>query len=394
MLSSYSGDDSEESRAKVQELKVALEDAKENLEETQYDRYITDQQKLLDDLYQEYSEILNTRLDNIDALMSDMITEINTNASTISTALNIEAANVGTVLSDKMDSIWNDGGKAKSVVAMYGDDYKTKSTTTNTTLNSIKLGIDSMIKILDKDAKKEVNENKTSSSSEKNPITNATQTVASKTETPKTETKTIQVGGKINAGNAQIYDYVGDTSGERQYYGNDPIYTVLDERNGYLKVRYHKLSSGVTGWFKKSDVKAYATGKKNFTDDEIAWTQDGGREFIVRPSDGAILTPVAKGDSVLTSAATNNIWNMANSPAEFIRDNLSFGAANIPNNSTIQSSCIQNFENITFSMPNVHSYNELISEMQKDKNFEKLILSMTVDQIAGKSRLAKGKSIR
>jgi hypothetical protein len=45
-------------------------------------------------------------------------------------------------------------------------------------------------------------------------------------------------------------------------------------------------------------------------------------------------------------------------------------------------------------MPNVHGYNDLLKEMQRDPKFEKLILSMTIDQIAGKSSLAKGKSIR
>ena len=70
----------------------------------------------------------------------------------------------------------------------------------------------------------------------------------------------IKVGGLINAGKAQIYDYAGDKSGERQYFLNDPIYKVLDEKNGYLLTRWHKLNTGYTGWFKKSDVKAYAKG--------------------------------------------------------------------------------------------------------------------------------------
>ena len=70
----------------------------------------------------------------------------------------------------------------------------------------------------------------------------------------------IKVGGLINAGKAQIYDYAGDESGERQYFSNDPIYKVLDEKNGYLLTRWHKLNTGYTGWFKKSDVKAYAKG--------------------------------------------------------------------------------------------------------------------------------------
>lgn len=72
--------------------------------------------------------------------------------------------------------------------------------------------------------------------------------------------KVIKVGGLINAGTAPIYDYAGDTSGSSQYYSNDPIYKVIEEYNGYLLTRWHKLSSGYSGWFKKSDVKAYAKG--------------------------------------------------------------------------------------------------------------------------------------
>lgn len=75
-----------------------------------------------------------------------------------------------------------------------------------------------------------------------------------------TGTKTISVGGKINASGAQIYDYAGDTSGEHQYFSSDPIYKVLKENGDWIQVRHHKLSSGITGWFKKSDVTAMNTG--------------------------------------------------------------------------------------------------------------------------------------
>ena len=75
-----------------------------------------------------------------------------------------------------------------------------------------------------------------------------------------TGTKTISVGGKVNAGSAQIYDYAGDTSGERQYFRSDPIYQVLKDQGDWIQVRHHKLSSGITGWFKKSDVTAMNTG--------------------------------------------------------------------------------------------------------------------------------------
>lgn len=75
-----------------------------------------------------------------------------------------------------------------------------------------------------------------------------------------TGAKTISVGGKVNAGSAQIYDYAGDTSGERQYFSSDPVYKVLKDNGDWIQVRHHKLSSGITGWFKKSDVTAMNTG--------------------------------------------------------------------------------------------------------------------------------------
>jgi hypothetical protein len=262
-----------------------------------------------------------------------------------------------------------------------------------------------MITQLNSIAKTNVESASTSSASNKNETASGGNTTGGSssgntgnkpaTTTPTTtNNKTIKVGGKINAGSAPIYDYAGDTSGERQLYRNDPIYTVISEKNGYLLTRWHKLSSGYTGWFKKTDVKAYATGKKNFLGNEAAWTQDGGQEFIVRPSDGAILTPIARGDSVLSANASRNIWNMANSPSEFIRDNLSIGSSNIPNNSNAQNNYTQHLDKVVFNLPNVKNYDELLSAMQKDKNFENLILSMSIDRLAGKSSLAKGKSIR
>jgi hypothetical protein len=70
---------------------------------------------------------------------------------------------------------------------------------------------------------------------------------------------TIGIGSRINASGAKISEYAGGP-GYNQYYGADPIYNVIGESGNYWMVRYHKLSSGISGWFKKSDVTAYQTG--------------------------------------------------------------------------------------------------------------------------------------
>lgn len=80
-----------------------------------------------------------------------------------------------------------------------------------------------------------------------------------KEEKTSTSKKQISVGGKINAGNAKIYDEI-DSKGRHQYFDEDPIYTVLKQDGNWIQVRHHSLKKGVSGWFRKGDVSAYDTG--------------------------------------------------------------------------------------------------------------------------------------
>ena len=76
------------------------------MQDTQYDRYISEQKKLLSDLSDKYKETLNARLDNIDALVADMITKSNENKESINQTLQTEADKVGYTISDEMSKIW------------------------------------------------------------------------------------------------------------------------------------------------------------------------------------------------------------------------------------------------------------------------------------------------
>lgn len=393
-MAAYQGDASEETKAKIQQIKVDLEEAKSDLEETEYEQYISDQQKMLDDLYTDYETILNQRLDDIDALIADMISEINNNASTIGATIESQADKVGYTLSESMNTIWLSGnGSISNVITMYGTKFDTALTTTNTALGYINTNIQNMIAQLNKIAGTKIKAaGASSAATEKPKPTPAPAPAPQPQQNP--QPKQVTVGGMINAGGARIYADSYGNGGGRQTFGNDPIYTVLQERNGYVLTRWHKLSSGYTGWFKKSDVSAYAIGAKNIRNNEMAWTQENGSEMIMRPSDGAILTPLAKNDSVLTSAASSNIWNMANNPSNFIKDNLDFDKIDTGANVGNKTTYTQNLGKVVFNLPNVKNYDELLKSMQHDKNFERLIMSMTIDPIVGKSSLAKGKAIR
>lgn len=389
-LSAFRNDDSEESQAKIQEITDELEKARQDLADTEYDKYISDTERLLDQLYSDYELILNQRLDNIDFLIQNMIDEINANSGMISEVISSEANNVGYELTDQMQQIWNGENQ---VLTYYGDGFLNSMTNVSNVLNTIDTHIRDMMNKLDYWAQQQIKQD--GSSAADSPEANTPVTPPPSNPTPQPDPpKQVTVGGQINAGNATIYATAWGQGGGRQYYRNDPIYTVLQKRNGYVLARHHSLSSGYTGWFKESDVKALATGKRRIDDDQYAWTQEEGAEMIVRPSDGAILTPLAKNDSVLNADATRNIWNMANDPTKFIKDNLGTNTPDAPVVSGGNTTYTQNLENVTFNLPNVKNYEQLLASMQKDKNFERLIGSMTLDKIAGKNSLTKGKAIR
>ena len=105
-LSAYTNDSSEETKATVQKLKVSLEESQKDLNESEYSQMVTDQKKLLDEVYNEYEAFLNSRLDNRDALLSDLKDAVNTVPGSIHDSLNEVANAVGIPLSETMQNTW------------------------------------------------------------------------------------------------------------------------------------------------------------------------------------------------------------------------------------------------------------------------------------------------
>ena len=386
-ISAYEADLSEETRAKVQKIEVELAKAEEELEETEYERYISDQKALLDELYLQYETVLNERLDNIDALIEDVIGTINDNSTSISDTLDRVSSEVGYTMTDNMKTIWNDSvGSINGVVSKYGDNFTNQFTSINLVLNAIEAHTQAMVNASDAKAKETI------SSSNSKPVTKPSggSKPAPKPSKPSTPPpKKVKVGGKINAGNALIYDYAGDPSGERQYYRRDPVYVVLDEQGGWVKVRHHKLKSGVTGWFKKSDIKAYKKGGLvNYTGLAQVDGTPGRPESFLNANDTKLLAQLTQTLSKSANAPLLKSGVIGNTD---LSDIVSLcKASNIGNGSVLSGNNVT-FGDTIINIDHVEDYNDLVSKMQKDKQFEKMITSMTVGRVMGKSELDKYK---
>lgn len=301
-MMAYQGDDSEETKAKIQQIKVDLESARDELEETEYDHYIEDTEKMLDDLLTEYEELLNMRLDDVDALISDMIDRINQNSDTINDTLHSLAAEFGYEVSDIMKNTWMNDGQ---VVTVYDNDIMNSITNAATSLSNELQSIDDGI----------------------------WQMVATFNESATSDIENIH-----------------------------------------------------------ANTRGYASGAYRISRNQLAWTQEGRNlEAIIRPSDGAILTPLARNDSVLNASATANLFDFANNPSQFIKDNLDIGHVTDVQPHQIVGNTYDNDFSIQIALPNVSNYEQFKRELQQDKSFERMIKAMTTDRLFGGSSINKYK---
>lgn len=398
-LSAYAGDNSEETRATVQKLQVDLSDAMENLEETQYDHYISEQKALLDNLYDEYEMILNERLDNVDALLSDMIDTINANSSSICDTLLTEADDVGYTITENEKAIWSNEGAAFSIITKYGESFLMQMTTVNDVISKIAIKIGAM-----------VNESDQKASSTVSSATSTTKTdtsVKPKTSTsnnqPQQNTSKSKFNEDVKRGIATaIWAYGGSKTG----WGNDPdrkkrltakfgaanaaavqSYINAHANNGDL-YRYwvstgrSKLTQYYYSAFKKGGLADY-TG--------MAWLDGTPKqpEMVLNPQDTEnfialkdAMRSIAAGDSPLASLFGGG------EGAENILKQLAKIDSTIPARGT-------NIGDITYQVTipidHVQDYNDFMNQLRQDGRFEKMIQSMTVDRLVGGSKIAKNK---
>lgn len=426
-LSSLQGDNSEENKAKLQKLKEDLKSAQDDMEETQYDKYISDQKKLLDELKQDYKKALDDRMDNVDVLISDAIASINSNSSNISQTLQTESKNVGYTLSGEMQTIWTSQSQALS---LYDDKFETRFTGVTTAIGNVYERQKDMIDAINAMAEKWIAKadqmlqqpTKTEGVLEEVEQEPDKDNVAEGNPTPDppkvSDDESIRDAvlvdpdepkkkpNKYNTGNnkAEVGDKVTFSSG-RYYEASDGSGA---SGNMYLgkKVKITRINKGSKypyaidaadgtelGWVKLNQLKGYASGIMRVPNDQLAWTQEQGEEAIVR-NDGSILTPLSRDVSVLNADMTKNLWDFMGNPGSFLSD-YSDGFVNSEKYSTKNEESNVNiasvFDNVTFNLPNVQNTDDFIKEMSRNKKFEKMVCAMTIDRIRGGSSLAKYK---
>lgn len=324
-LAALATDNSTSAAAQRKKLEEELLEAKGELEDTFYDRSIQNQQDALDkelenfqNAKEEEKEGWDQYLENTETVVSDSLATIQANTDVVYQTLKSMGQEYGLTIAETLTSPWRDGEDA---IQSYAEKFGLSMSSTVEELQKLAAEYEKIMKEIegfgekvvnqvDKNAQSYVSANNPSGKNNK-PSSPSKDTTPSKTPTKqREESKSITVGGKINAGSARIYANSDGGGGSKQYFSSDPIYVVLGEQNGYLKVRHHSVSSGVTGWFKKSDVKAYAKGTTGVPSDQIAWLDELGEELVMHADGNGRLAFLSKGTSVIPANLTKNLMKL------------------------------------------------------------------------------------
>ena len=338
-LDALSADNSAAARAKKAQLEAELVEAMAALNETYYDRSINDQQEALDTELDNFTttkeqEIAGWEeyLTNVEVVVADALAVVQANTDAVYQTLKAMGKEYSLDITESLTSPWENGAYAiQSFSEKFGlsmsstvEELRKLSVAYKEVMREIENAGNTAINNVNSNANKYTSAQNTSSSNKK-PSTSSTNknkntTTSTSNKTPAVSS-TITVGGKINAGNALIYQSSSGSGGGVQYFKNDPIYTVIQESNGYILVRHHSLSSGYTGWFKKSDVKALATGTTSLNKSGIVNVDELGDELIIRAQNGR-LTYMEKGSGVVPADLTSNLmeWGKLD-PTSMIEQN-------------------------------------------------------------------------
>lgn len=379
-LTSLAGDDSEEAKAKRQQLQTSLEEAQADLEETEYDQWLSDQEKLLDDLYSQYEEVLNARLDNIDGLMMDMIESTNANSETINQTIQ-DVTNgqngVGYQITSEMSSIWKDTGSGLGkVVSDYSTNFTTLTTTTNTILQGIKDLVD-----------KSVNKTVTTTAPSGGGSSSGGSGGSSGGSGGSSGSSGSSSGGSSGSNKGSFFRYKAD--GYPKHLLN--INTSIIDR-----MKYHNFD---TSW--SAMQTAYAgmglgsassyVGSYNQNVNMLNWMKSNGFK-----SSGKLTSMVnsvqeeglflGRKDDVMLS---KDDWKLADNMTAKLIDFAKYE----PKLSAVQSatnvnSKIDNDIKMNITLPNVTNYEEFKRAMQSDPQMQKIVQSMTVAN-ASKNPLGK-----
>ena len=145
------------------------------------------------------------------------------------------------------------------------------------------------------------------------------------------------------------------------------------------------------GWLtfeKDGKWTGYKTGTSGVKANGLYWTNEGNKaEAIIRKSDGAILTPLNKGDSVIPNSAMKNMYQALTDPAKYLKQYTTPDVRVIQSNNNTDGQ--PPIVNMQFIANGVQDANRFVNDLMNNKKLEKWVQEVTLGQANGNNNYKK-----
>lgn len=362
IIMSIENDDSEEAKARRQQLKDQLKEQQDSLYDAEYDQYLQDQYSAMDYMAELVEKILMDRLDNIDGILREILDYSNAHAAEINKTINDAAGAVGYDISDELKNIWS--GTGGDTLSSYYKGWENSNNKVSNTVDGIydalKRFVEGYVSLDLPKAPAVENKDARDDAGLGGPIA----------EPVKKDGSNLKVGDEFMATDAPIYATAKGEAGPmgtHQYFASDPHYKVLQDNGDYVLAQWYK--GGVpAGWFKKSDLTPLETG--GYTGDHGGVALLHGKERVLSAHQTKAFDQLVNGFLPTLEQAFRN--------KDVIKPETAHLAGNHESN-----------VDITFNLPNVQNSKEFMREIQNSKEFEKLVQHIAYDPLSKKSALRK-----
>lgn len=415
--SAVQGDNSEEGKKNIQQLKDQINTAKDDLKDTEYEKLISDTEKILDQLQSDVKSWFDQRIDEFDVTMQEIIDQSNENASNISQTITSTAENYGYKLSESMSSIWslNANNITNGINSVLGD-FSNKFVEGNNAINSVCNSINSAVQGLLANSNAEA------------------QRVADEIARQQAEQNANTDGGYSDGGGSSDSDsdsndwsdnWDNSDSGSSDDSGSDGVNWIyspdsypkdlLNIENSIVdRIKWHDYDSSFAArsqyydqmggdgqyygtydqnifmldWMKSH---GYRKGTKSATSGVHIYDEDNpGSEVIVTKY--GTLRQFDSGDTVFSKEQVQKLWDMSKGITALTPNmglsNIASKLPDIPVNSKSMSNKMDvQFGDVTLSLPNVKNYEDFMKQMVSDKRFLKAVQEGTLGQVLGRNSL-------
>lgn len=394
-IKALSGNDlSEEARARIQKLTVELNDARDNLQDTQYARWKTDQENMLDDLSDSFEQSITDALANTDSIIEAVQMLVADNGSTVKVYL------------ESMGF----GGDSSIVGTKYASDGSYNSTFSTYDGNYVRYNYDMNGNLLSVDT---LDSNSNIVSSQQNTNNNTNGTVGTSAPSNTTTAPTVVNPAPSNVSEPSFIDTIttwinehgrAATGSDASRIAKDPVLAYLNDHSSKRTKKFMisnneeyelaKLLSGHDSKLAQAIADSKGINPKNMSDKfkrlianalkNAGYANGGvvsGLKGAIRANGDSLIATVNPRESILTEEFTNMLPKTVDIMSGFNTLPSLIPKSVLSNRNVSQDIKVGDI-NITVDAPNAYDVNGITQAIKQSTSLQKTLQDATIGQVS------------